>query len=145
MKYKLRAKIGQNEEEIKNASEFESIATEWMFPTLKSKRCEPPGQPITKIANQSTDSNRVIWKELEIGIRTPEGVWDWIGGVEENWEVWVANWQPGGFFGYFRGAGIAKNHAIDNVIAQRCLPLDFIGKLGAPRQRILGRICLLSK
>ena len=79
MKYKLRAKIEQNEEAIKNGSEFEPVATEWMFPTLKSKRYEPSGQPIARIANQLGDLNKVIWRELGIGIRTPEGAWDWIG------------------------------------------------------------------
>ena len=79
MKYKLRAEIEQNEEAIKNGGEFEPIATEWLFSTLKSKHYEPSGQPITRIANKLNDLNRVVWKELGIGIGAPEGLWDWIG------------------------------------------------------------------
>ena len=74
MEYKLRAKIEQNEEEIKTWGDFEPIAAGWMFPTLKAKRYEPSVQPITRITNQLNDLNRVIWKELWLGIRTPEGV-----------------------------------------------------------------------
>ena len=79
LKYKLRAKIEQNEEAIKNGSEFEPIAAEWMFATLKSKHYAPSGQPIARITNQLIELGKVIRKELGIGIRTPEGVWDWIG------------------------------------------------------------------
>ena len=35
MKYKLKAKVEENEEAIKNGVEFEPITDEWMFMTLK--------------------------------------------------------------------------------------------------------------
>ena len=74
MKYKLKAKVGENEEAIKNGNEFEPITTEWMFSALNARRYEPAGKPITRITNQLSELNTAIWKELALGIRTPEGV-----------------------------------------------------------------------
>ena len=79
MRYKLRNKVEQNEEAVKNGIVFEPIITEWMFPTQKAKRHEPSGKPCAGITNQLKELVVVIWKELEAGVRTPEGVWDWIG------------------------------------------------------------------
>ena len=62
LKYKLRAKVEQNEEEIKNGSVFESITTEWMFSTLKARHYEPSGQPITRITTKLNELNKVIWR-----------------------------------------------------------------------------------
>ena len=62
MKYKLRAKVEQTAEAIKNGSDFESVTTEWMFSTLKARHYEPSGQPITRITTQLNELNKVIWR-----------------------------------------------------------------------------------
>ena len=129
MKYKLRAKIEQNGEAIKNGGEFEPIATDWMFRTSKSNHDEPPGQPITRIANRLNDLNRVIWTELGIGIRTPEGVCGWIGGERRESESLGIELEIRGVLDYFRGACIVKNHALNNIIVQHSLPIDFTNKV----------------
>ena len=135
MEYKLRAKIEQNEEEIKTWGDFEPIAAGWMFPTLKAKRYEPSVQPITRITNQLNDLNRVIWKELGLGIRTPDGVWDWIGRKRGELESLGSELANREVFGYFRGANIVKNHMLNNIIVQHCLSVDFINKVGEVSQR----------
>ena len=79
MKYKLKAKVEENEEAVNSGVEFEPITAEWMFIILKARHYEPAGQPITRIANQLNNLNDVIWKELGPAVRTPEGFWDWLG------------------------------------------------------------------
>ena len=79
MEYKSKSIIGENEEAIRQEKDFEPIATEWMFSTLRSRHYEPAGQPITRITNQLRDLNGIIRKELGLGVRTPDGVWDWLG------------------------------------------------------------------
>ena len=37
------------------------------------------GAPIVRSAKQLGDIWKVIYRELELGARNPEGVWDWIG------------------------------------------------------------------
>ena len=79
MKNKLKAKVEENEEAMNNGAEFEPITAEWAFAILKARHYEPAGQPITRITNQLGNLNDVIWNELGLGVRTPEGVWDWLG------------------------------------------------------------------
>ena len=78
LKYKLKAKVAENEEAIKNGIEFGPITNEWVFPTLRAGHYEPAGKPVTRITNQLGNLNTVIWKELGLGVRTPEGVWGWL-------------------------------------------------------------------
>ena len=72
-------KVEENEEAINNGVEFGPITSEWALSILKTRNYEPAGQPITRITNQLCNLNGVIWKELGLGVRTPEGVWDWLG------------------------------------------------------------------
>ena len=44
---------------------------------------EPTGAPIARIAKQLNEAGEVIYRELGVGVRTPEGVWDWLGGKGE--------------------------------------------------------------
>jgi len=65
-----------------------------VFATLKARRYEPAGKPVTRIANQLGNLDDVIWKELGLGVATPEGVWDWLGRKkEESWKVWAESRQ----------------------------------------------------
>ena len=73
----------------------------------------------------------VIGKELGIGVRTPEGAWDWIGRKRSelgNLGRVLTNRE---MFGYFRGANVVKTHKLNPIIANRCLDIDFIAKLEA--------------
>ena len=79
LEHKLRMKVGENEEDIKNRVVSEPIEIEWAFKTFKARHYEPSGKPISRIAKQLNTSGTVIGKELGIGVRTPEGGWGWIG------------------------------------------------------------------
>ena len=80
LKYKSKSKIEENEEAIRQEKDFEPVTTEWMFSTLRAKHYEPAGQPITRITKQLRYLNSIIWKELGLGVGTPDGFWDWLGG-----------------------------------------------------------------
>ena len=103
LKYKLRAKVAENEESIKNGVEFGPITAEWAFVTLKARHYEPAGQPITRITNQLGNLNDVIWKELGLCVRTPEGVWDWLGRKRREMGSLGRILTNREMFGYFRG------------------------------------------
>ena len=128
--YKLRDKVEQNEEEIKNGIVYEPITTEWMFSALKVKHREPSGKPITRITNQLEELNVIIWNELEKGVKTPEGVCDWVGRKKKRelkgLGTELANREV---FDYFSGAALVKNHTLNNIIIQHCLSIDFINKI----------------
>ena len=100
-----------------------------MFSTLNVKRREPSGQPITRITTQLNVLNTIIWKELEKGVRTPEGAWGWIGRKRRELEDLGRELANREVFDYFRGAAIVRNHTLSNIIVQHCLCVDFISKV----------------
>ena len=64
LKYKMRSKVEENEEDLNNGVVFEPITAEWMFNILKARHPKPAGQPIMRVANQLNNLNDAIWKEL---------------------------------------------------------------------------------
>ena len=68
-------------------------------------------------------------RELGIGVRTPEGVWDWIGRKRRELESLVIELPNREVFDYFRGEAIVKDHTLNNIIVQHCLSIDFISKV----------------
>ena len=79
-----------------------------MFMILKARHYEPAGKPITRITNQLGNINDAIWKELGLGVRTPEGVWDWLGRKRRELKNLGRILTNREMFDYFRGANIAK-------------------------------------
>ena len=128
MKYKLKAKVEENKESIQHGIDFESITAEWMFSTLKARHYEPAGQPITRITGQLSDLNTAIWKELGLGVRTPEGVCDWLGRKRRELGSLGSDLANREMFDYYRGSNIVKNHKLNNVIVHHCLSVDFVKK-----------------
>ena len=104
--YKLKAAVEENEEEIRNGSEFESITAEWTFSTLKARRYEPAGHPITRITGRLDDLNTVSWKELGLWVRTPEGVWGRLGRRRRELGSSGRELARREVFGYFTGGRI---------------------------------------
>jgi len=130
LEYKLKAKVAENEEEeIKNGINFGPITTEWMFSTLKDRHYEPAGQPITRLTGQLNDLNNAIWKELGLGVRTPEGVCHWLGRKRRELKSSSRNLTNREMCDYFRGSNIVKSHKLNNVIVHHCLSVDFIKKV----------------
>ena len=99
-----------------------------MFSTLMARHYEPAGQPITRITNQLGDLNSIIWKELGIGVRTPEGVWDWMGRKRRELGCLGRDLANREIFD-FTGANIVKNHKLNNVIVQHWMSIDSINKV----------------
>ena len=126
LQYKLKAKVEDNEEAIKNGVEFEPITAERMFATLKARHYEPAGKPITRITKQLGNLNDVIWKALGSGVRTPDGFWDWLGGKRRELEILGRILTNREMIGYFRGSNIVNNHKHNNVIAHHCLSIECI-------------------
>ena len=130
MAYKLKASVEENEEAVKNGGEFGPITAERAFSTLRDRRYEPAGKPITRITGLLGDLNTVIWREIGLGERTPQ----WMRGLvrEERIESErlgrdLANHE---MFDYFRVANIVGNRKINKVIVRHCLSVDFIKKVG---------------
>ena len=78
--HKLKSKADWGEESLKNGVDFEHIDFEWMFEVFKSMYQEPVGAPIARITKQLSELETIIYLELGVGMRTPEGFWDWAGG-----------------------------------------------------------------
>ena len=126
MKYKLKPNVEPNGEEVRNVGDFEPISTEWLFSTLRDRRYEPDGRPITRITGQLGGLNNIIWKELWSGRRTPECVWDWLGRERAELGSSGSELANREIPDYFRGVGIVKNRIVNNVIVHHCLSVDFV-------------------
>ena len=61
----------------------------WAFKILRGKYQEPEGAPKIRIMNQLDETERIIFRELGVGVRNAEGVWDRFGGQEETLKAWA--------------------------------------------------------
>ena len=64
---KLKIKVGENEESVKNRVEFGPINVAWACAIFRARHYEPVGRPISRITKQLNNPDTVIWKELGIG------------------------------------------------------------------------------
>ena len=74
-----------------------------MFSTLRARHYEPAGKPITRISGKLNDLNNITWEELGLGIRTPDGVWDWLGRKRGELESLGRDLANREISDYFRG------------------------------------------
>ena len=65
--HKLKIKVGENEESVKNRVEFGPINVAWACAIFRARHYEPVGRPISRITKQLNNPDTVIWKELGIG------------------------------------------------------------------------------
>ena len=68
----------RNEKAHLEGSDFEPFSYEWVFVILKPKYKEQEGVPIVRIISQLSSIDRVGYSELEQGVRSPEGIRDWV-------------------------------------------------------------------
>ena len=108
LKHTLKMKVAENEGDIKNMVVSEPIDMERASETFKARRYEPDGQPISRIAKQLNMPDTVIGEELGIGVRTPEGVWGWLGRKRSELRSLGRILTNREMFGYFRGKNRAK-------------------------------------
>ena len=96
---------------------------------FKAIHQEPEGEPIDRIAKQLNALNAldtVIESELGVGVRTPGGVWDWLGGKRselKNLGRALTNRDVRLFYG---GANVVKSHKLRQVIESHCAAVDLI-------------------
>ena len=73
--HKLKTKVEDNEKDMQNGVEFGPIEYEWLFGVFKARYQEPAGAPVTRITKQLSELETVIYSELGVRVRNPEGVW----------------------------------------------------------------------
>ena len=89
LKHKLKTKVKDNGEDMKNGVEFEPLEYECMFGVFNARYQEPGGAPVTRIDKQLNELETVIYREFGVAVRTPEGCRGWLGGKEENLKAYV--------------------------------------------------------
>ena len=62
-----------------SVNDFGPISYEWMFMIFRDKYHGREGPPIFRIMGQLLAVGKVIYHELEPGVRNPEGAWGWLG------------------------------------------------------------------
>ena len=62
-------------------------------------------------------------------MRTPEGVWDWIGKKRRELKSLGIYLTSREMFDYFRGANIAKTHRLRTVIQNHFMAAEFVKQL----------------
>ena len=79
LKHKSMSKIDESEKAIVRGELCDPVGYDWMFKILMGKYREPLGEPTVRIAKQLGEAKGVITRDLEVGVRNPEGGWDWLG------------------------------------------------------------------
>ena len=80
LKQKVELEMEENEKALLEGNDFEPISYEWVFMIFKAKYREQEGVPIVRIMCQLSAIGTAIYRELEPGVRNPEGVWGWLRG-----------------------------------------------------------------
>ena len=80
IKHKFESEIGENEKAVLKGELYDPIGYDSMCKVLDGEYREPDGFPVVRITKQLGEIGKVIYRELELGVRNPEGVWDWSGG-----------------------------------------------------------------
>ena len=130
-KHKLKSKMDEGEEAIKNGVCYEPIDYEWMCEVFKSMCQEQAGAPKARIARQLNELETIIYRELGVRARTPEVVWGWIGGIRRGLKSWGIVLTNREMLSYFRGANIVKTHKLHAVIEIHFLAMEFDKQLAA--------------
>ena len=97
---------------------------------FKARHNERAGKPISRITDQLNSLDAVIEIEMEVGARTPDGFWDWLGRKRielKNLGRVLTNRE---MFGYFREANVVKTHKLRQVVQNHCLAIEFTTRLG---------------
>ena len=90
MKYELKEKWKKMKKQRGNGVDFEPITAGRMFMTSRARHYDLADHPITRITNQMGNLNDVVWGGLwGVGVRTPDGVWGWLGRKRRELEARV--------------------------------------------------------
>ena len=131
------SKIGENEKAILKGDVYDQIGYGWMFKVLRGNCRETEVAPIVRIARQLSEMGRVIHRELELGLRNPEGVGGGrlckkrrdlksMGRFLTNREMYI----------YFKDCSVVKSLKLSGDIERHCISLEFAGgSVGNPMVR----------
>ena len=72
----------------------------------------------------------VIYRELELGVRYPEGVWGWLWEKRRGLKALCRFLTNRGMYFHFKDCIIVKSHKSGGVIEKHCLSLEPMGDLG---------------
>ena len=78
LKHKVKSKVAENGKAILKGDTMQSVMS-GCSKFLRTKYREPEGAPVDRIMKQLGDIAEVIYRELEVGVRNPEGACDWLG------------------------------------------------------------------
>ena len=90
------------------------------------------GAPIVRSAKQLGDIWKVIYRELELGARNPEGVWDWIGKKRRYHKSLGRLITNRAMYIYIKECIVAKSRKLREVIEKHCLFLELVAELKEP-------------
>ena len=90
---------------------------------------EPGGAPIVRIMKQLGGTGGVITRELEVGVRNPEGACDWVGKKRRDLKSTGRLLTSRDMYIYFKDGTIVKSRKLSGVIERHRLSLEFVEDL----------------
>ena len=75
----------------------------------------------------------IIYRELELGVRNPEGVWDWLGKKRGGLKSMGRHLTNREVYSYFKECIVVKSHMIGEVVGKHCVSLHFMEDLMRPK------------
>ena len=85
---------------------------------------EPGGAPIVRIAGGLNGMAKIIYRELGLGVRNPEGVWDWLGKKRSDLKVTSRNLTNREVYNYFKDYIVLKSHKLGDVVGPHFISLE---------------------
>ena len=122
---KAKSEIGENGKSILKGELYEHVGYDWAFQILRGGYREPEGSPIIRIAKQLSGDGGVITRELELWVRNPEGVCDWLGRRRRDLKALGRLLTSREMYIYFKDCIVAISRKLSGVIERHCLSLDF--------------------
>ena len=132
LKHKAVPAIEANGKSILRGGSYDPFGYEWMCRILKAEYQEPEGAPIVRLTKQLGGVEKAITRELEVGVRNPEGGWDWIGKKRRGLKSRCSNLASREMCMYFKDCSISKSRKSREVIERHCLSLEFVEERKKP-------------
>ena len=121
--------IEENEKAILRGELYDPIGYDWMFKILRGLYREPDGPPIVRIMKQLGEIGGVITRELEVWVRNPGGVWDWIVKKRRDHKSTGRLLTSRDMYIYFKDCIVAKSRKLSGVIGRHFASLEFSADL----------------
>ena len=123
--HKLKPKVDENEEALKNGVDFEHIDFEWMCEFCKSWYQEPAGAHIANRETVGRVRENYVSRIMGMGVISGRCLGS-VGKQRRELKRLGRYLANRGRFDYFREADIAKAHKLHAVIGRHCMAMEFI-------------------